>query len=120
MNEPTPSGQEQRRNEFPWIAGLVLIILGIIFLVQNLTGFYLANWWALFILIPTLGSFAAAGRAYRDAGNRFTPAVRGPLVGGVILLAVTCVFLFGLDWGRIWPVFLIIGGIAALLGALGK
>jgi len=120
MNEPTPPRRESPGENVAWIAGAVLILLGIIFLVLNLTGLYLANWWALFILIPALGSFAAAWRAYQEAGGRFTAAVRGPAIGGLVLLALTFIFLFRLDWGRIWPIFLIIGGLAALFSALGK
>ena len=32
-----------------------------------------------------------------------------------ILFFITAVFIFGWSWGAIWPVFLIIGGIGALL-----
>lgn len=105
----------------PWLGGLVLIVLGIVFLVQNLSGFTLANWWALFILIPAAGSFSAAWRIYRNSGNRLTQAAAGPLTGGVILATVAAVFLLNLDWGVIWPVFVILAGLGALLGAfLGR
>ena len=29
-------------------------------------------------------------------------------------------FLFNVDWGRAWPVFLIIAGVAALLSAIWR
>jgi hypothetical protein len=31
---------------------------------------------------------------------------------------VAGVFLFDLDWGNIWPIFLIIAGVSVLLGTM--
>ncbi len=123
--EPKPSTEpphEPRhvRGGEGWIAGAVLLALGLIFLLNNLGLFSmrLNNWWALFILIPAVGSFSTAYRMYRGNGGHMTEAVRGPLIGGLILTTVTLVFLLGLSWGVIWPVFLIIIGVGALLTAL--
>ncbi|MCZ7673117.1 MAG: hypothetical protein M5U34_41370 [Chloroflexi bacterium] len=33
-----------------WMAGVVLIAIGVIFLAANFVDFHLNNWWALFIL----------------------------------------------------------------------
>jgi hypothetical protein len=102
---------------YGWMAGGALILLGIIFMAQNLGAFYLRNWWALFILIPAVASFAAAWNSYQ-ANGRLTPAGRGSLVGGGILVLIAAAFLFSLDFGLLWPVFLIVGGIVVLLNAL--
>ena len=98
------------------ILGGILILIGIIFLAQNVTDWDLGNWnwWALFILIPAVGSLANAWRIYRAQG-RPTAAMRGPLVGGFALLLVTTILLFDLDWGTLWPLFLIIVGLGALI-----
>jgi hypothetical protein len=32
-----------------------------------------------------------------------------------VLLCIALVFLLNLDWGAIWPVFLILGGLSILL-----
>jgi len=104
----------------PWVGGLILIALGLIFLAQNFGGFALNNWWALFILIPACGSFATAWRIYQTNGRKWTGAVTGPLTGGLILTAVSGIFLFGLDIGRLWPVFLILAGLGALTGAMTR
>lgn len=124
MNESLPPNERptgvSRQRGPAWLAGAVLIILGVIFLVLNLTGFSIENWWAVFILIPAFGSLAAAWRMYQSSGGRFTPAARGPLIGGLILLTVASVFLFDLDWGAIWPVFLIVIGVAVLLTSLSR
>lgn len=100
-----------------WIGGAVLIILGIIFLIRNITGFELDNWWALFILIPAVLAFARVFTSYQSEG-RLTAEGRSSLIGGLVLLFVASVFLLGLDWGVIWPVFIILGGLALLINTL--
>lgn len=106
-----------RRGHGPhWGAGIALIVLGVVFLLSNVTGFHLNNWWALFILIPAFGSFNEAWRNYQRHG-RFTRSSRNSLLWGIIISLVAFTFLLNLDWGLIWPVFLIIGGLGALMGA---
>jgi len=39
-------------------------------------------------------------------------------MGGLAMLTVTAIFLMDLEWSRIWPVFLILVGIGALLPSL--
>ena len=112
-----PQDDDTRRKNTAWIGGAVLIVIGIVFLLQNISGIDLGNWWALFILIPALGSLATAWRIYQIHG-RLTSAARGPLVGGFILLLVATIFLFNLDWGKVWPLFLIIAGLGALATSL--
>ena len=102
---------------YGWMAGGALILIGVLFMAQNLGAFYLRNWWALFILIPAIGSFAAAWNSYQ-ANGRLTTAGRGSLVGGGIMVLVAAILLFGLDFGLLWPIFLIIGGLVVLLNAL--
>jgi hypothetical protein len=98
------------------ILGGILVLIGVIFLLQNVTDWDLGNWnwWALFILIPAVGSLANAWRIYQAQG-RLTAKARGPLVGGFALLLVTTILLFDLDWGTMWPLFLIIVGVGALI-----
>ena len=119
--QPEPPKPEPSSSGGSWIVGIVLVILGIVFLARNYLSFnILDNWWALFILIPAVGSFVNAWNVYQKSGKRITPAVRGPLVGGLILTLVAGAFLFDLNWGLIWPVILIIVGIGALVAASGK
>lgn len=108
--------QPAKRDNNAWLAGLVLIGIGIIFLLNQFTGFRLDNWWALFILIPAFGAFGNALRA-RQAHGRFGREGRGSLIGGLVLTFVASIFLFELDWGQVWPVFLILGGVGVLLGS---
>ena len=97
-------------------AGVVLILIGAIILVGNLTDLDVGtwNWWALFILIPAM-SFLVNAWSVFQAERRLSAAVRGPLVSGVALLLVTSIFLFDLSWGTLWPLFLIIIGVGVLI-----
>ncbi|MEZ4642065.1 MAG: hypothetical protein R3E31_04880 [Chloroflexota bacterium] len=104
-----------RRGGGSWFPGVVLIAIGAIFLLHEITGFRIDNWWALFILIPAFSNFGQAFRSYQQNG-RFTHSARGSLTGGLILTLIASAFLFNLNWGLIWPMFLIIGGLSALMG----
>jgi hypothetical protein len=114
---PTAEGGAPARRP-AWIAGAVLILVGAVFIVRNVAGLSMGNWWALFILIPAIGSLWTAGAMFMRNDRHFTAASRGPLVGGLVLLVVTAVLLFELDWGRVWPVFLIAIGAGSLLSAI--
>jgi hypothetical protein len=98
-----------------WIGGAVLIALGIILLLSSLGSFYLENWWALFILIPAIGAFGNAWRTYQAEGHRLTAPARGSLIGGSILLLITAIFLFNLNWALLGPIILIVIGLTLLL-----
>ena len=132
MTEQTPypepiSPREARRlrrearradpsREGAWVVGLILIILGGLFLVRN-TGTWdipFTNWWALFILIPAFGSFSAAGRMYRDAGNRLNNAARSSLLVGLVLTFVTIMFLFEINWTYVGPILIILVGVGII------
>ena len=93
--------------------GVVLIIIGVVFLLQTMGLLSLGfNWWALFILIPGLGLLGRAYQASQEAGD-----VRGPLVGGLIVTMIAVIFLFNLNFGVMWPMFLIIAGLGILVAA---
>ena len=105
-------------NSGAWVWGLFLIALGVIFLLENTGIFRMDNWWALFIMLPAIGSFRSAYEVYKSSGNRLTGAARGPLLGGVILTTISMIFLFGLDFGAMWPLLLVLAGAAMLVNAL--
>ena len=111
-----PDKTEDDGHNNAWVGGLVLIGIGIVFLIMNLTDYQLNNWWALFILIPAIAPISNAVRVYRQEG-RLGQEGRGSLLGGLIMLFIGSAFLFGWNWGNIWPVFLVMGGIGLLLNA---
>lgn len=102
---------------YGWIGGAILILLGIVFLLQNLGLPFLMNWWALFILIPAFWSFDAAWNLYQDHGQ-MTRGVTGSLTAGILLTLLSLVFLLNLATGLFWPALLIIGGLALLATGL--
>ena len=111
---------EALRHHGNWVLAVVIIVVGVIFLIKNTgwlgTDWDFSNWWALFILIPAFGSFTNARNSYVSAGRRFDSAAARSLMFGLVLLAVTVVFLLQLDWGKVWPVILIIVGVGLILG----
>ena len=100
-----------------WIPGLILILIGGFFLLRNYTGLELDNWWALFILFPAANSLSSAYQRYREAGS-FDRQARSSAFWGLFFVALAASFLFSLPMGTFWPVFLILGGVAMLFGAL--
>ena len=101
---------------FAWISGAVLILLGGLFLLHNAGVIAtLGHWWALFLLIPVAITAGAAWTQYRAGSRRLTPAASGSLIASLVLATVAAIFLLNLSWGTVWPVFLIIAGIATLL-----
>ena len=102
---------------YGWAGGAILILLGVIFLLQNLGALYFNNWWALFILIPAIAAFGAAWNMYHLSGH-FHSGVRGSIITGGVLVLVTATFLFNLNWAIVFPVLLILGGAALLVNAL--
>ncbi len=99
-----------------WVPGVALILIGVVFLARSYAGFELTNWWALFILFPAVGNFVRAVESYQEAG-RLKRSARTNLFWGLFFTLLSASFLFSLDFGLIWPAFLIIGGLAMLLGA---
>src|SRR5689334_18284843 len=97
---------EKREGNSSFI-GLSFTIVGLILLLRNLEVIRLGHrWWALFFLIPIayLLSDLMKGRQ-----NRRT------IVGLVAIVAMMVIFLLGVSWSLVWPVFIIIGGLAFLL-----
>ena len=106
-----------QRGSGAWVGGVILIVLGLILLLQTVRGFYLNNWWALFILIPAIGAFGDAWNRYRQDG-RLSRRVRGGLITGCVFLLITAAFLFNWNWGIVLPVLLIVWGVTLLLNSL--
>ncbi len=98
-----------------WVGGVILIALGVIFLLQNFGFPVPSNWWAIFIMIPGIAALGGAWSIYEREGA-WTSGAAGALVAGLIMVGMSLVFFFGFDFGKFWPVILILLGIAALSG----
>jgi hypothetical protein len=109
--------ERHRGGRYPWFGGAILILLGVVFLLQNMGIPFLDNWWALFILIPAFWIYVAAWDSYQDHG-RLTRGAAGSLSVAILLTILALVFLFNLEFGLFWPIFLIVGGLVLLGMAL--
>lgn len=124
-NELPPSERPRERAGLPnsIIFGLILIGLGGYFLLQTMgilpnMNF---NWWAIFILFPALAIGNDAWRRYQANGERADREVRNKAVIAALLgiLALSLMFDLNFNFGSLWPLFLIIAGIAVLFGLIG-
>jgi hypothetical protein len=102
-----------------WVGGAILIMLGLIFLLQNTGLVFFQNWWALFILIPAFGAFAAAWGRYQDSGQ-MDAAVRGSAFGGLVMTLIAVAFLFNFNSVLFWPALLIVAGVGVLVNAMWR
>jgi hypothetical protein len=107
------SFENDRRRGSGWF-GFILILIGLIFLAQQIGDFSFDNWWALFILIPALSAFGSGFRMWQRDG-KFHYGVFSTFYGGMFPLLVALMFLFNLDWGLYWPLFVIVGGFGTML-----
>jgi len=112
--ETSPRGNMRRRRGGVWW-GLILVAIGAIFLLQNIGALSQHfNWWAVFILVPALSALSGAWFAF-ERSKHFDAAVRSALGGGLIILTVALMFMFGLDWSRWWPLMLIVPGFTIFI-----
>jgi hypothetical protein len=105
--------QRRAGRHYGWLGGAILILLGVALLLQSLGLPFLANWWALFLLIPAFWAFVAAWDCYQDNGRLTRGGVQA-LAGGILLTILALVFLSNLDLGLWWPVLLIVAGLVLL------
>lgn len=126
-NELPPSERPRDRQAYGLpssiIFGLILIVLGGYFLLQTLgiLPHLNFNWWAIFILFPAFAIGSGAWRRYQANGERADREVRTKaVIAGLIgFLALSLMFDININFGNLWPLFLILAGIAILFGLIG-
>ena len=100
-----------------WIAGVILILLGVAFMLERSGIFTLTgNWWSIFIYLGAFAGFANAWRSYR-AGRGFDSAAGGSLTWGLVLTVVATIFMLDLEWNMWWPAILIAVGVGMVLSS---
>ncbi len=123
MAETVPTPPEAResrprrdRGTTSWIVGVVLILLGVAFILQNAGFVTLAgNWWALFIYLASAASLVNTWRSYRTEGE-FGSAATGSLIWGLVLAVVATILFFNLAWDLWWPTVLVAVGAGMVVG----
>jgi hypothetical protein len=97
----------EKRDRNASFLGLSFTIIGLIFLLRNLEVIHLGHrWWALFFLIPIAYLLSDLMQGRQSRRN---------VVGLVTIIAMMVIFLIGVSWSLVWPIFIIIGGLSFLL-----
>ena len=111
-------GRIPRRYESRLFPALFVIALGVLFLLRNLgvgfDFFEFHNWWAWLILVAAVAPLSRAVELYRASGKFDGMVMHHLFVAGAVIV-VAALFLLDLDWGRWWPLFVILGGLAMLV-----
>jgi uncharacterized Zn finger protein (UPF0148 family) len=96
----------------PIVGGAILIWLGISFYLEQIKYFASGNWWAFFIaglgFIIMLQGVLLYSRLHR--------AVIGPFLAGGILVLIGVAFFYS-SFGNLWPLLLVVIGIAIVASA---
>jgi cation transport ATPase len=107
----------RRSSGWAWTFGAILILIGVVFLLENTGALYFANAWALLLLFAIVGSFGAAW-SMLQRGGQLNPPARSALVGGIVLTVIMVALLLSTNWGLILSVALILAGVAMLFNWL--
>lgn len=94
--------------------GLIVILLGVLFLLVTMDYLGWSNWWTYFLV--GIGVILIIEAIVRSALPQYRYGVLGRLIGGIVLIAVGAGSIYGL--GNWWPLILIGVGIAVIIGAL--
>jgi len=110
------AGKHRDKEATSWIVGVILILLGVAFFLENAGYMVLAgNWWAIFIYLAAIATFVNAWRSYRAHGS-FGSAATGSLIWGLVLTVVATIFMFNLLWDQWWPAILVAIGVGIVVG----
>jgi hypothetical protein len=96
--------------------GLILIILGVLFLLAQQGYISWNTWWAYFLV--GLGSIFILESLIRIARSEPSGRYTGKLIGGAVLLVIGAANAFGMvSW---WPLILILVGVFLLFSSFKK
>jgi predicted membrane protein len=97
---------------FRLVVGACILLLGVLFLLENLGFFAVVRLWAFWPVI-----LIAVGIARLIEGPRSSRQIGGAvlLVIGLVFLAINLGFLPPLIWRLVWPVLLILAGVLFLV-----
>ncbi|MEM8858174.1 MAG: hypothetical protein AAGD96_07630 [Chloroflexota bacterium] len=100
---------EQWSKYSQYTGGTVIILMGIGFLLSANFGFSMSYVWPMLFLVSVVFSAVQIFQDFqagRDIGLE-------PIIGAAIMLLIGSAWLLNWNWGNVWPVFLIFGGLYA-------
>ncbi|NIV11055.1 MAG: hypothetical protein GWN62_07100 [Aliifodinibius sp.] len=110
MNDENNKYNERKFVDNNWAFGIALILVGILFMLDNfnLLDINLTNWWAIFILIPGLNMTVNGWRRYQYNQSQSS---RNTAFWGLMLIILAFTFFFNIAWNLVFPIALIGAGI---------
>ncbi len=109
---PEDNKKKAKQDSFSKITnGLILILLGVLFLLATLGYLSWEKWWAYFLI--GLGAIFLFEVAVRAASPEISQRFTGKLIAGIVLIIIGAAHIFGLvTW---WPLILIAVGLAMIV-----
>lgn len=96
--------------------GLILILLGVLFLLSTQHAIAWGDWWAYFVM--GLGAILILDFILRSLAGAGRGANIGKIVAGAVLIVVGASHVFGLEtW---WPIILIAVGVILLFSSFRR
>jgi hypothetical protein len=96
--------------------GLILILLGVLFLLASLDYLSWGIWWAYFLF--GLGCILILDALLRILFSDQKQGLSGKLIGGTVLIIIGAANIFGMiTW---WPLILIAVGVVVIVSSLAK
>ena len=113
----TPPEEKSRKDSLSGIiGGLIVILLGVLFLLRNMGYLWWTNWWAYFLV--GLGVILLIDAFIRSTVPQYHRPVIGRVIGGIILIFIGAGNIYGIsDW---WPLILVGVGVGIIIGAVLK
>lgn len=102
-------GKKETSKYSQYVGGTIVILMGIGFLLSANFGFSMNYVWPIVFLVPV--GFSAV-QMFQDFQAGCDIGLT-PIVSAATMLLIAAVWLFDWNWGNIWPVFLIFGGLYA-------
>ncbi len=124
MNEvinPEPEGKtpadKGRTRPYPSITGgLILILLGVLFLLSEMGRLGWSDWWAYFLV--GLGGILIVEALLRATTVEGRKGAGGKVIAGIVLMVIGGSHLIGFEhW---WPLILIAVGIGVIISGIVK
>ena len=111
-----PAPRETKRPVPSLAGGLILILLGVLFLLSEMDKIGWSDWWAYFLV--GLGAILIIDALLRAVSAEGRKGVWGKVVAGLILMAIGAAHLVGFEeW---WPLIFIALGVGVLVSGFTK